>query len=93
MKLTLHIDEHCEAFILNRLEREGKGGVVRRIAPDTFCYETDVFDANEMLPLIRTFIGRIIAVESDSQRLNQVFQRDLKAMYRMYFEETMEDYK
>ena len=91
VKLTLHIDEYCEAFILNRLEREGKGGVIRRIAPNTFCYETDVFDAYEMLPWIRTFIGRIIAVESDSQRLNQVFQRDFKAMYRMYFEETMEE--
>lgn len=87
VKLTLHISEHSEAYILNRLEREGKGGSIRRIAPDTFCYETDVFDANEMLPWIRTFTGRIVAIESDAPKLNRLFQRDFAAMYRMYFEE------
>ena len=87
VRLTLHINEYSEAYILHRLEREGKGGVIRRIAPDTFCYETDVFDANEMLPWIRTFIGRIIAIESDCEKLQQLFQRDFDAMYHMYFEE------
>lgn len=87
VKLTLHINEYFEAYIITRLEREGKGGVVRRIAPDTYCYETDVFDANEMLPWIRSFLGRIIAVETDCPKLNQLFQRDFAAMYRMYFGE------
>lgn len=73
--------------MITRLEREGKGGVVRRIAPDTYCYETDVFDANEMLPWIRSFLGRIIAIETDCPKLNQLFERDFAAMYRMYFEE------
>lgn len=91
VKLTLHINEHFEAYILNRLEREGKGGSIQHIAPNTFCYETDVFDANEMLPWLRTFIGRIIAIESDSQKLNQLFRRDFDAMYHMYFEESMEE--
>jgi len=91
VRLTLHIHEYSEAFILKRLEREGKGGVIRRIAPNTFCYETDVFDANEMLPWLRTFIGRIIAVESDSQILEQLFQRDFTTMYHMYFEEGVEN--
>lgn len=87
VKLTLHINEHFEAYIINRLEREGKVGVVRRIAPDTYCYETDVFDANEMLPWIRSFLGRIIAIETECPKLNQLFQRDFAAMYRMYFGE------
>ncbi len=81
VKLTLHIDERTEGFILNRLEREGKGGDIRRIAPDTFTYERDVFDANEMLPWVRTFIGRILSIESDCQRLERLFMRDLYAMY------------
>lgn len=87
VKLTLHINEVSEAYILNRLKREGKGGTIRRAAPDTFTYETDVFDANEMLPWIRTFIGRITAIESDCPRLKHLFQRDFSAMYKMYFEE------
>ena len=87
VKLTLHIREGAEAYILNRLRREGKGGVIRRTAPDTFTYEIDVFDANEMLPWIRTFIGRIVSVESDCPLLKERFQRDLLTMYRLYFKD------
>lgn len=87
VKLTLHINENSEAYIITRLKREGKGGAISHIAPDTFTYETDVFDANEMLPWIRTFIGRVIAIESDCQKLNALFQRDFTTMYKMYFEE------
>lgn len=87
VKLTLHINEKTENYILKRLKREGKDGEVKRIASDTFTYETDVFDANEMLPWIRTFTGRIIDIESDCQRLKSVFDRDFSAMYKMYFEE------
>lgn len=87
VKLTLHIHEASEAYILNRLEREGKGGKVKRIAQDTFTYETDVFDANEMLPWIRSFTGRIMDIESDCQKLKPTFKRDFAAMYKMYFEE------
>lgn len=88
VKLTLHIDEKTESFILNRLKREGRGGTISRIVPDTFTYETQVFDANEMLPWIRTFIGRILAIESDCQKLTRFFERDFLAMYRMYFKES-----
>ena len=87
VKLTLHIREGAEAYILNRLRREGKGGVIRRTAPDTFTYEIDVFDANEMLPWIRTFIGRIVSVESDCPLLKERFQRDLLTTYRLYFKD------
>lgn len=87
VKLTLHIDEDSELYILNRLKREGKGGTIRRIAENTFTYEIDVFDANEMLPWIRTFIGRLLDIESNCKRLNNFFQRDFLAMYKMYFEE------
>lgn len=85
VKLTLHIQEASEAYILNRLEREGKGGVVTRIAPNTFTYETAVFDANEMLPWIRSFTGRIMDIESDCKKLKPTFERDFAAMYKMYF--------
>lgn len=86
IKLTLYIHEPSEAYILNRLKKEGKGGTVTRIAPNTFTYETDVFDANEMLPWIRTFTGRIINLESDCKRLKSVFEQDFWTMYHMYFQ-------
>lgn len=87
VKLTLYVREDSESFILQRLKREGKGGTVRRIAPDTFVYETTVFDANEMLPWIRTFTGRIVSLETDNKRLAALFQKDFYAMHRLYFKE------
>lgn len=86
VKLTVHINEKTEEHIINRFKREGKGGVLSRVAPDTFTYETEVFDANEMLPWIRSFIGRIIDVQSDSEKLAGLFKRDFYETYKMYFE-------
>lgn len=87
VKLTLYIKEESEKYILKRLQREGKGGTVQQIAPDTFTYEIEVFDANEMLPWMRTFIGRIVSIESDCPQLKERFQRDFLTMYHMYFDE------
>lgn len=85
VKLTVHINEETEEHIINRFKREGKGGVLSRVAPDTFTYETEVFDANEMLPWIRSFTGRIIKVESDCEKLERLFKRDFYETYKMYF--------
>ncbi len=87
VKLTLNINEQTEGFILNRLEREGKSGIIEKIADNTFTYETKVLDANEMTPWIRTFIGRIIDIETDNEVIKYKFNRDLRTMYKMYLNE------
>lgn len=87
VKLTLNINERTEGYILNRLEREGKAGVITKIADNTFTYETNVLDAGEMVPWIRTFIGRIIDIETDNEIILHKFKRDLRAMYKMYLKE------
>lgn len=84
VRMTLHIQEPAEHFIVNRLEQEGRGGTVTQIDRNTYIYEKEVFDANEMLPWIRTFIGRIIDFTSSSRQLEQRFHHDLQAMYQMY---------
>ena len=87
VKLTLNINEQTEDFILNRLDREGKSGIIEKIADNTFTYEIKVLDANEMVPWIRTFIGRIIDIETDNEIIKHKFKRDLRAMYKMYLNE------
>ena len=84
VKLTLHILEDSEIFIIERLKREGKCGIVTRIGPNTYTYEKEVFDSNEMLPWIRTFTGRIIDIDCSSDRLKNLFYRDMEHMYRLY---------
>ena len=84
VKMILHINEETEKFVLQRLYREGKGGHIEKIATNTFSYENELFDVNEMLPWIRTFIGRIISLESNHSRLTGTFHRDMNALYKMY---------
>lgn len=84
LKLTLHIDEFNELYVLTRLETEGKNGTITRIAPNTYTYETEVFDSHEMLPWLRTFIGRIIDIESSNENLRSFFFHDIQKMLDMY---------
>ena len=96
--LTLRIDEQYEGFILNRLEREGKGGKLTRLEDNTFLYEKIVFDANEMFPWLRTFIGRIVDIHfftmnqdgeviRENIHLRRQFLEDIKAVTNLYIQE------
>ena len=84
IKLTLRINEPYELFVLKRLETEGRGGRVTRVADNTYTYEITVFDGNEMMPWIKTFTGRIISFESSSEYLRKKFYRDIELMAKMY---------
>ena len=84
VELVLYIDTEKEPFVLNRLYREGKGGKVSKTGTNTFTYTTQVFDANEMLPWIRTFTGRIIKLETSHPGLESLFMHDMEEMYKMY---------
>lgn len=95
VSLTLNIDEEYESYIINRLEREGKNGTITRLSDNTFLYEKIVFDANEMFPWLRTFIGRIIDIHfktvdkmgnevSENRTLRRHFLDDIKSTYSIY---------
>lgn len=84
IRLTLSVREGPEDYIIRRLEREGRGGTVTRVEPDIWSYEITVFDGNELMPWIKTFIGRILSFESSSLFLRRKFYHDLKEMAAMY---------
>lgn len=84
LTMTLHISEPKERYILDRLKREGRGGTVTKISENIFQYEIEVFDCNEMLPWIRTFIGRILSLECTDKSVEKRFYNDLDTMYQMY---------
>lgn len=84
LTMTVQAFEPTENYIVDRLKREGRGGTVTRIARNVYQYEIEVFDCNEMLPWVRTFIGRILSLTCTSQSVEQRFYRDLQAMYKMY---------
>lgn len=84
VKLTLNVNEQYEQYILTRLEIEGRGGVVEKIAENTFVYYKEVFDANEMMPWIKTFIGRIVSLESNNTYVVDKLYDDINRMFKMY---------
>lgn len=86
-KMVLHIDEKNEQFALERLMREGRNGIVERINENTFAYSAEVFDTNEMMNWVKTFIGRIISVEGTNKPIIDKFYRDISRMKRIYSKE------
>lgn len=83
LEMTLAIDSG-DLYILQRLEREGKQGRVEPLGGDRYRFMIDVFDAAEMIPWIRTFIGRIEELNCTNPDVEKVFYEDLRTMYGMY---------
>ncbi len=85
IEMTLHF-EPDEEFILHCLEREKRHGAVELLNPQTCRFTADVYDATEMLPWLRTFIGRIIDLKCSNQFVVDKFYSDLHCMKNLYEE-------
>jgi len=79
--------EDDEWFIPQRLERERRWGHVEQIDEHTWRFTADVYDTSEMLPWLRTFIGRILRLEFSNPRVRRTWQDDMRALARAYGEE------
>ena len=51
---------------------------------ETWRFTADVYDASEMMPWLRTFIGRIVKLECSNASITRLFLDDLAKMRRMY---------
>lgn len=84
VEMVIFADESKESYIIDRLQREGRGGSVSRASANVFRYYHEVFDANEMFPWLKTFIGRIIRLDSSNKYLLKKMAQDLNRLYGMY---------
>ena len=73
-----------EDFIPKRLEREKRNGTVEILDNHTCRYTTDVYDASELIPWLRTFIGRIVKLECSDNTIVERFWSDLEKMSALY---------
>lgn len=83
VEFTIHYDSD-EAHIWNRLLREKRCGTVEKIDENNCRFYAEVFDTNEMVPWIRTFICRITSIDFSNKEIEWQFRRDLQNMYRLY---------
>lgn len=83
IRMTVLVEEG-EEHIIQRLEREKRCGTVERLDDSHYVFSAEVFDAIEMLPFIRTFIGRITSLECTDERVIERFRNDMKSLCEMY---------
>ena len=65
-------------------EREKRIGRVERIDSNTCKYVVDTYDASELLPWIRSFIGRIEKLECSDESVATKFYENLEQLYLQY---------
>ena len=83
IEFTVRFGEN-EEYIARRLEREKRIGTVERLDKNTCRFSADVYDAGELFPWIRTFIGRITHLACSDKLTENRFKADLTDMYRLY---------
>lgn len=83
VEMVIHA-EPTEEFVIQRLFREKRCGTVTQTEGGNWKFEADVFEALELMPWIRTFIGRIVSLKSSNPEIEKRFHADLAAMAQMY---------
>jgi len=83
VEMTVHVDPG-EDHIVRRLMREKRNGIVEKIDDTTYRFIADVYDAGELIPWIRTFIGRIEKFDSSNKDAVKRFRNDMIAMRSLY---------
>jgi hypothetical protein len=84
ISMKLFIDEKYEQYIIDRVNREGRGGSLSRVEANTFLYTKECYDVSEITPWLKTFTGRILSVESTNEEVVRRFYEDIKRMNNMY---------
>jgi hypothetical protein len=81
MVLTI---EPQDIHIAHRLEREKRCGSVERLGETSWKFTANVYDAWELLPWLRTFIGRISVLTCSNKTVETQFWADLSALTSLY---------
>lgn len=90
VEFTIEIKSY-ERYIYQRLMREKRNGIISKIDETHYLFSVDVFDTHEMIPWIRTFIGRITTFNFSNKTVENQFKNDLLKMYEIYEIEEVQD--
>jgi len=76
--------EPQDSYILGRLAREKRYGTVEPLGDNRWRFSADVYDAWELLPWLRTFIGRILSLTCSNKTVEEQFWADFVELEVMY---------
>ena len=83
LEMVLYVGKG-EEFIVQRLNREKRCGIVEQLDESHWQFGADVLDALEMLPWLRTFTGRITELKCSNKLVTERFWSDFNALADMY---------
>ena len=83
IEFTVYVSP-SEDYIISRLEREKRIGTVEQIDSRHYRFSADVYNSEELIPWIRTFICRIVDINFSKKSLETQFKRDIERMHAMY---------
>lgn len=83
LEMTLAIEKGAE-HVLNRLYREKRQGTIELLGNGQYKFIIDTYDAWELMPWIRSFMGRIVKLESTNAEVEAAFYEDLERMRELY---------
>ena len=83
IEMTLIIEPQ-DIHIVHRLEREKRCGKVEDLGHNRWRFSADVYDAREMTPWLRTFIGRIASLVCSNKKVEEQFWMDYSTLAGMY---------
>ncbi len=76
-----------EAYIVRRLQREKRNGVVEELGDGLYRFSATVTDTQEMIPWMRTFIGRIVRTNFSNRTEENRFWDEVERAAQYYGEE------
>lgn len=79
-----------ESHVRRRLYRESRCGTVEELEDGLLRFSAEVYDPAELLPWVRTFIGRITSFRCENERVEKRFREDLAELLRLYEDEEVQ---
>lgn len=86
IEIYIFVDDG-EEYIVNRLHREKRKGDFEKIDRNTYRFKANIFDAQEMIPWIRTFFGRIKNIKCSNKIIRKKLEDDIIKMINLYGDE------
>lgn len=83
IEMTVFVEPE-EEYIVQRLMREKRCGTVERVDGTHWKYSADVYGVSEMLPWLRTFIGRVTDLICSDEKVTERFWGDIDDLLETY---------
>ncbi len=82
--IEFRFDEQNEKYILRRIQAEGHGGTISKLAEGIYEYRLKLRDPDEMIPWIRSFGERAKVISSGQKKTEEKLAEDWKKALMKY---------